>query len=140
MKLLSELKENIENRFKAAEAAERGEPEVEEIETISFEYFKKLDLRVGKILECTKVPKTKKLLEIKVDLGFEERTMVTGLADQYKPEELKGLTALFLTNLEPKKIGGIESKGMILAVERADDPGKWVPVTVEGLPPGSKAA
>jgi methionyl-tRNA synthetase len=139
-KLLAELKENIENRIRAAEAAERGEPEVEEIETISFEYFKKLDLRVGKILECTKVPKTKKLLELKVDLGFETRTMITGLADQYKPEELKGLSALFLTNLEPKKIGGIESKGMVLAVERADDPGKWVPVTVEGLPPGSKAA
>ena len=66
--------------------------------------------------------------------------MATGLGHLYKPEELEGLTALFLVNLEPKKIGGIESKGMILAVEKADEPGRWIPVTIDGVPPGSKAA
>ena len=125
--------------MKAAEAAERGETEVKE-ELVSFDDFKRMDIRAGTILEATKVPKTKKLLELKVDLGSEVRVIVTGLADQYKPEDLKGLTALFLTNLEPKKIGGIESKGMILAVEKADETGRWIPVTIEGVPPGSKAA
>jgi len=139
-KLFAELIEGIEKRIKDAEATERGELKVKNTETITFDYFKKLDLRAGKILECTKVPKKDKLLLLKVDIGDEVRTIVTGLADQYKPDELQGVTALFLTNLEPKKIGGIESKGMVIAIERADEPGKWVPVTVEGLPPGSKAA
>ncbi len=140
-KLLEELKGIISVRVKAAEAKERGDIEVaEEQQPISFEEFKKIDLRAGLIVECTKVPKKDKLLELKVDVGFETRTIVTGLADQYKPEELKGKTGLFLVNLEPKKIGGIESKGMILAVERADQPGKWIPVMLDGLPPGSKAA
>ena len=66
--------------------------------------------------------------------------MATGLGHLYEPNELEGLSALFLVNLEPKKIGGIESHGMILAVEKINEPGKWVPVTVDGVPPGSKAA
>ncbi|MHA1960395.1 MAG: methionine--tRNA ligase [Candidatus Thorarchaeota archaeon] len=138
--LLASLKETISNRIKAAEAAQKGEVKEEESEIISFEYFKKIDLRAGKILEVERVPKKDKLLKITVDIGTETRTMVTGLADQYTPEELQGITALFLVNLEPKKIGGIESHGMILAVEKADEPGRWVPVKVDGVPPGSRAA
>ncbi|MFW9909484.1 MAG: methionine--tRNA ligase [Candidatus Thorarchaeota archaeon] len=137
--LLKELKKNIDHRIQAAEAKQRGEEVVEE-ELVSYDYFKKLDFRAGKIIECERVPKKDRLLLITVDLGTEKRTMVTGLAHLFKPEELKGLTALFLTNLEPKNIGGIESKGMIIAVEKADQPGQWVPVILEGVPPGSKAA
>ena len=107
---------------------------------ITFEEFKKLDLRAGKILTCVKVPKKDKLLELSVDIGSEKRTIITGLADQYKPEELIDMTALFLVNLEPKKIGGIESHGMIIAIEKSDEPGRWLPVRVDGVPPGSKAA
>jgi methionyl-tRNA synthetase len=138
-KLLAKLKSTIETRIKAAEAAEKGETKMDE-EIISFDYFKKLDIRAGQILKCEPVPKKDKLLKIEVDIGSEVRTMITGLADQYEPEELEGITALFLVNLEPKKIGGIESKGMILAVEKADEPGRWIPVTIDGVPPGSKAA
>ena len=134
------IKETIANRIKAAEAAERGETLEEPEVTVTFDEFKRMDIRAGHILECTRVPKTKKLLLLKVDLGTEIREIVTGLADLYKPEDLTGKTALFLVNLEPKKIAGIESKGMILAVEKAGEPGAWVPVTVEGVPPGSKAA
>ncbi|TFH05669.1 MAG: methionine--tRNA ligase [Candidatus Thorarchaeota archaeon] len=138
--LLASLKEIIGNRIKAAEAKEKGEPEMDKKELITFDDFKKLDLRAGKILTCEKVPNKDKLLLLEVDIGTEKRTIVTGLADQYKPEELAGMTALFLTNLEPKKIGGIESHGMILAVEKGDEPGRWLPVKVDGVPPGSKAA
>ncbi len=135
-KMLAELKSTIEARIKEAEARERGETPME---TVSFDDFKKMDIRVGKILECEKVPKTKKLLKLKVDIGSETRTIVTGLADLYKPEELTGMSALFLVNLEPKKLAGIESQGMILAVEHAEKEGHWIPITVD-LPPGSKVA
>jgi methionyl-tRNA synthetase len=138
--LLASLKTLIDNRIKAAEAAQRGEPKVEEKQTITFDEFKKLDLRAGRILKCTRIPQKNKLLLLEVDIGTEKRAIVTGLADQYKPEELVGMTALFLTNLEPKKIGGFESKGMIIAIEKGDEPGRWLPVKLDGVPPGSKAA
>jgi len=138
--LLASLKKTIDDRIKRAEAKEKGEPEMEEKELISFDYFKKLDLRAGKILTCEKVPEKDKLLLLEVDIGTEKRTIVTGLAELYKPEELTGMTALFLTNLEPKKIGGIESYGMIIAIEKGDEPGRWLPVKLDGVPPGSKAA
>ncbi len=146
--LLAELKEAASNRIKAAEAAEKEEAEEErEVvkhdpakDTISFDDFQRIDLRTGKILKCERVPKKDRLLKITVDIGIETRTMATGLGHLYQPEELEGLTALFLINLEPKKIGGIESHGMILAVEKLGEPGQWIPVEVEGVLPGSKAA
>jgi methionyl-tRNA synthetase len=137
--LLEDLRASIEARIRDAEAAERGEKKVTK-DIVEFDDFQKLDLRAGKILECKRVPKTDKLLELKVDIGDETRTIVTGLADQYKPKDLKGITALFLVNLEPKKLAGIKSEGMIIAVEKADEKGRWLPVTIEGVPPGSKAA
>ncbi len=137
--LLNELKANIDARIRAAEVSDRGEPTVSK-ENITFEEFKRLDLRAGKIVSCEKVPKKDRLLKIEVDIGTEVRTMVTGLAEMYSCDELSGKTALFLTNLEPKKIGGIESHGMILAVEHANEKGKWIPVWLDGVPPGSKAA
>ena len=121
------------------EAKERGEETLTE-DIVKWEEFKKLDLRAGKILSCEKVPKKDRLLLIEVDIGTEKRTMVTGLAEMYSCDELTGKTALFLTNLEPKKIGGIESHGMIIAVEHKDHTGKWVPVWLDDLPPGSKAS
>ncbi|MCK4566157.1 MAG: class I tRNA ligase family protein, partial [Candidatus Thorarchaeota archaeon] len=141
--LLAELKKIISDRVAAATAAQSGEVELKLApikETISFDDFQKLDLRAGKILTCEKVPKKDRLLLLEVDIGIEKRTIVTGLAEQYKPEELTGVTALFLVNLEPKKIGGIESHGMVIAVEKADEPGRWLPVKIDGVPPGSKAA
>ncbi|MFX1332792.1 MAG: methionine--tRNA ligase, partial [Promethearchaeota archaeon] len=147
-KLLAELQETTYARIKAAEAVQKGETKEEEEvtdhepvkETITFDEFQRVDLRIGKIAKCERVPKKDRLLKITVDIGIEERTMVTGLGHLYEPNELEGMSALFLVNLEPKKIGGIESHGMILAVEKLDEPGKWVPVTVADVPPGSKAA
>lgn len=84
---------------------------------ISFEEFNKLDIRIGTILEAEPVPNTDKLLKLKVDLGNEQREMVAGIADEYKPEDIKGKQVPILANLEPRTIKGIESQGMILAID-----------------------
>lgn len=84
---------------------------------ISFEEFNKLDIRIGTILEAEAVEDTDKLLKLTVDLGDEKRTMVAGIADNYKPEDIKGKQVPILTNLEPRTIKGIESQGMILAID-----------------------
>jgi len=84
-------------------------------ETVSFETFDKADIRVVKVLEATKVPKSKKLLKLLVDLGFEQRTIVSGIAQHYEPEELIGKHVLLLANLAPATLMGIESQGMVLA-------------------------
>jgi len=87
---------------------------------IDFGTFEKLDIRVGKVLECTKVPKADKLLQFKIDDGLGGRTILSGIAEYYNPEELVGKQVCFIANLEPRKIKGIESQGMILSAEDAD--------------------
>ncbi len=84
---------------------------------INFDDFSKLDLRVGTILEAEKVSKTKKLLKLIVDTGLDKRTVVSGIAEYYKPEDIIGKKVSILVNLEPREIKGIESKGMILMAE-----------------------
>jgi methionyl-tRNA synthetase len=84
-------------------------------ETVSFETFDKVDIRVVKVLEATKVPKSKKLLKLVVDLGFEQRTIVSGIALHYEPEQLIGKHVLLLANLAPATLMGILSQGMVLA-------------------------
>jgi methionyl-tRNA synthetase len=81
---------------------------------ITYEDFEKLDLRVGRVLEAEKVPKADKLLKLIVDLGFEKRTILSGIAEYYKPEELVGKLVTVVANLAPRKIRGIESQGMLL--------------------------
>jgi len=87
---------------------------------IDYGTFEKLDIRVGKVLECTKVPKADKLLQLKIDDGLGGRTILSGIAEYYTPEELVGKQICFIANLEPRKIKGIESQGMILSAENAD--------------------
>jgi len=99
---------------------------------INFDDFQKLDIRIGTILEAEKVEGADKLLKLKVDLGSEQRTIVAGIAESYKPQALIGKQLPILTNLEPRIIRGIESQGMILAAvvdERAIilKPAKKVP-------------
>ncbi len=84
---------------------------------INFEDFEKMDIRIGKILEAEKVAKTKKLLKLKVDTGIDERTIVSGIAEWYSPEEIVGKRVAVLVNLAPKQLKGIESQGMILMAE-----------------------
>ncbi len=88
--------------------------------TIQYDDFEKLDLRVGTILECNKVPKADKLLQFKIDDGMGGRTIVSGIAQWYKPEELVGTQVIFVANLAPRKLKGIESQGMLLTSQNAD--------------------
>ena len=88
-----------------------------EKETITFDDFLKLDIRTATIIEAEKVPKTKKLLKIKLDTGIDKRTVVSGIAEFYKPEDIIGKQVQVLVNLAPRKLKGIESEGMILMAE-----------------------
>jgi methionine--tRNA ligase beta chain len=85
------------------------------MEIINLNDFKKLDIKVAEILEAEKVPNTDKLLKLKINLGNEERIIVSGIGEQYQPEELIGKQIIVLANLEPKTFKGIESQGMLLA-------------------------
>ena len=106
-------------------------------ENIEFDDFTKLDIRVGTVLECTKVPKASKLLQFKIDDGLEGRTIVSGIAAHFKPEELVGKQVCFVANLAPRTIRGIVSEGMILSAE--DNEGKLSILTVSPeAKPGSE--
>ncbi|WP_439787601.1 methionine--tRNA ligase [Paramuribaculum intestinale] len=108
---LARIKE--ENRLKNWKAAPQA-PDVD------FDTFMKADIRVGTVLECTKVPKADKLLKFLIDDGLEKRTIVSGIARHYAPEDLVGKQVCFIANLPPRKLKGIESQGMILSAENAD--------------------
>ncbi|OUN73177.1 methionine--tRNA ligase [Barnesiella sp. An55] len=107
-------------------------------ENVPFDDFAKLDIRVGKVLECQKVPKADKLLQFRIDDGLGGRTIVSGIAKHYKPEELVGKNVCFVANLEPRKLKGIESQGMILSAEDAD--GRLIVITpaADEIAPGSE--
>lgn len=87
---------------------------------ISFEEFKKIELKTAKVVEAEKVPKADKLLKLKISLGDEERQLVAGVAEYYTPEALLGKTIIIVSNLQPATIRGIESQGMLLAVQDGD--------------------
>jgi methionyl-tRNA synthetase len=87
---------------------------------ITYDDFTKLDLRTGVIREAERVPKADKLLKLSVDLGFETRTIVSGIAEHFEPESLVGKRVVIVANLAPRKLRGIESQGMILSAEDGD--------------------
>ncbi|MEQ3657108.1 MAG: methionine--tRNA ligase [Dokdonia sp.] len=120
---------------KKANAAEHASAEAQK-DTISFEDFTKLDLRVGKIVAAEKMPKTKKLLVLQVDTGIDTRTIVSGIAESFSPEDIVGKKVTVLVNLAPRALRGVESQGMILMTE--DKTGKLVFVNPDqdGVSPG----
>ncbi|GHU90809.1 methionine--tRNA ligase [Bacteroidia bacterium] len=101
---------------------------------VVFDDFSKLDIRVGKVLECQKVPKADKLLQFKIDDGLGGRTILSGIAEHYNPEDLVGKQICFIANLEPRKIRGIESQGMILSARNVDGSLSVVQPSKEVLP------
>jgi methionyl-tRNA synthetase len=101
-------------------------------DTIQFDDFTKLDLRVGKVLVAEPVPKSKKLLRTEVDLGFETRQVLAGVAQHIKPEDLVGKRVVVVANLAPRKIFGLESQGMLLMAE--DRNGRLIPIDGAGEP------
>ena len=126
-KLLDTKKNNAINEYKASPIRE----------TIDFEDFMKLDIRVGTVLECIKVPKADKLLQFKIDDGLGGRTIVSGIAKYYNPEDLIGKQVSFIANLAPRKLKGIVSEGMILSAE--DSGGELVVMTTGKIvKPGSE--
>ena len=133
-KTIQEQLDKLEVSKKANEAASKAtEPQKD---SISFEDFTKLDIRVGTILEAEKMPKAKKLLVLKVDTGVDTRTIVSGIAESFKAEDIIGKRVTVLVNLAPRKLRGVESEGMILMTE--DEHGKLVFVNPDqdGVPNG----
>jgi methionine--tRNA ligase beta chain len=113
------------------------------MEKISFEEFKKVDLRVGKIISAERIPGSEKLLRLEIDIGdpstgsgLGKRQIIAGIAQFYNPKELIGKNFVVVTNLEPKKLMGLESQGMILCAEGPS--GEPVFLTpLKDVPPGS---
>ncbi|MFZ5939020.1 MAG: methionine--tRNA ligase [Bacteroidota bacterium] len=97
-----------------------SQPVAPQKDPVSFDDFSKMDIRTATILEAEKVPKTKKLIRMTVDTGLDKRTIVSGIAEHYSPEELPGRRVCVLANLEPREIKGIMSQGMILLSENSD--------------------
>ena len=108
------------------------------LEDVPFDTFTKSDMRAGRILACEKVPKADKLLRFSIDDGMGGRTIVSGIAQYYKPEELVGKTVAFVANLPVRKIRGVESQGMILSVEDYKTGQLQVVTLPDTIAPGSK--
>ena len=104
--------------------------------SISYDDFKKLDLRVAKILKIEKIPGKTKIVKGEIDLGDETRNVIIGGAEFYEPDDLIGKTVIVVANLEPKKMAGIESNAMLLAADINSKP-FWLTVGSE-VPPGTK--
>jgi len=118
---LMETKTQMENDKKPEKIELSDAKPVESAKpNISYDEFSKMDIRIGTILQAEKVKKADKLLQLEIDLGFETRTVVSGIALHFTPELLIGQQVCVLANLEPRTIKGIESKGMILMAENAD--------------------
>jgi methionyl-tRNA synthetase len=108
---------SLEDFLKEEEARPAPAGKEEKMECITFDEFKRMDLRVGEVLKAEKVEGTNKLIKFEVDIGTEKRTMVAGVGDVYSPEELVGKKLIVIVNLKPAVIRGIESQGMLLAAE-----------------------
>ncbi len=113
----NQLKKLEENKIDNENGAQNLAPAKDEI---SFDDFSSMDIRVATILDAEKVAKTKKLIKMTVDTGLDKRTVVSGIAEYYKPEDLPGKKVCILLNLAPRKIKGIESQGMLLLSEEPD--------------------
>jgi len=108
------------DKLEASKVSDSSPEAVPQKETISFDDFTKLDIRIGTILEAEKIPKTKKLLKLKVDVGIDIRTIVSGIAESFSPEDVVGQKVAVLVNLAPRKLRGVESQGMILMSDTPD--------------------
>ncbi len=113
--MLEELQAELEAQMKAAQASEQKIEKPEGLAQIGIDDFMNVELRTAKVLSCEKVPKAKKLLKLTIDLGYEQRTVVSGIAKFYEPEQMIGKKIIVVANLKPATLCGIESNGMILA-------------------------
>jgi methionyl-tRNA synthetase len=117
----AEIEAQIQRLMDSKKSNEQASMKVEEAKpNVSFEQFSSMDIRIGTILEAEKVAKTKKLLKLKIDTGIDQRTIVSGIAEYFEPEQIIGKQVSVLINLEPREIKGILSQGMILMAENPD--------------------
>ncbi|MCZ2459761.1 MAG: methionine--tRNA ligase [Chitinophagales bacterium] len=136
---VEKLRANAKVQAENVKAEESKAEEITHKDEILYDDFAKLELRAGTIISCEKVEKADKLLKFVVDLGFEKRTIVSGIAQHYKPEEMPGKQVIVVANLAPRKLRGIESKGMILTAE--DKNGKLFLLKPENnVAPGSSVS
>ena len=117
---------------KTANKVENAKAEPQK-ETASFEDFAKIDLRIGTIIEAEKMPKANKLLVLKVDTGIDVRTIVSGIAEHFTPEEVIGKRVTVLVNLAPRALRGVESEGMLLLTNNAEGKLVFVNPDAEGV-------
>ncbi|MBR4973686.1 MAG: methionine--tRNA ligase subunit beta, partial [Clostridia bacterium] len=129
-KVLAEIYAEIEAKAKATEE------KIEGIAQIGIEDFAKVELKAAKIITCEAVPKAKKLLKLTLDDGNGHRTVASGIAKWYKPEDLIGHTVVLVSNLKPAKLCGVESNGMILAADCSEDDVKVL--FIDNIPAGAK--
>lgn len=104
---------------------------------IAIDDFMKVELRVAKVLEAEAVPKSKKLIKLRVDVGTEHRTILAGIAEAYTPDQLVGRTIVVVANLKPRPMMGMESQGMVLAASTESGPPSLVAVDAS-LPAGAR--
>ena len=134
MKIEDQQIDNVIQALSGTPASPVPAPDVKP--TITLDDFKKIDFRVAKVLAAEKVPKSEKLIKLQIEIGSEKRQILAGIAQYYKPEDLVGKSIVVVANLQPAKLMGQESQGMLLA---ANDPaGKVTVVSVsEEVPSGS---
>lgn len=131
---IRKAREEAAAKAAAEEAAAKVEPQKAEC---SFEDFEKMDIRTATVLDAERVPKTDKLLKLTIDTGIDTRTIVSGIAEYYSPEDMLGRQICILANLAPRKIRGIESKGMILMARQGDGKMRFI-TPQEALANGSQ--
>lgn len=133
------IEKQVQKLLKTKEANEAAEAKASTVAPdIAFDDFLKLDIRVGTVLECVKVPKADKLLQFRLDDGLGGRTIVSGIAEHYAPEDLLGKQVCFIANLPPRKLKGIESQGMILSALDYQTGKLRIITPHEGVAPGSE--
>jgi methionyl-tRNA synthetase len=133
----SESGSNVEGQVESPPDKLKPAPEESSARLISFDDFAKVQLRVGTVIEASDHPDADKLLVLKVDLGDEQRTICAGLKGTYTPEDLLGRRLIVVANLEPRKMRGIESQGMLLAASSADRSKVVTLTTSEDIEPGA---
>jgi len=134
--LVSDLDGIFRDRIAALEAKKDKKKGEEKMDVIKFEDFKRLDIRVGTVLGAERIKGSEKLLRLSVDIGSEERQIVAGVAKTHSPEGLVGKKIVVLANLEPAKLFGVESRGMLLAADLNDEAVLLAPE--KAVPPGTK--
>lgn len=133
------IEKQVQKLLKTKEANEAAEAKASTAAPdIAFDDFLKLDIRVGTVLECVKVPKADKLLQFRLDDGLGGRTIVSGIAEHYAPEDLLGKQVCFIANLPPRKLKGVESQGMILSALDYQTGKLRIITPHEGVAPGSE--